>query len=537
MRYMNQILCFKRMIKPLALAAVLFYSSCSDLLENDNAFFHVSTQEQQWNSLTDTRSALFGIYGLMRTALGENNGFWAAGDLRLGDFTVRMRDDLQAIRDNRLDAPYDNIRQISNWNRFYKVVNAASVFIENAGKVLEKDNAYSETNYIYDMSQARALRALAYFYMVQMWGDVPLITQSYDNGTFPEVARTDKEIVLNYVEKELLAVSQLLPELLGSSSDKYYDGDANTWRGLLINRYSVYAMLAHVTAWKGNYIDAEAYSGQILNKLPSFIKNGTTAPYTTTENLVSATGMFSSKYSNDFSVTRLVAFGYSYVNSDKGDVNETGTDGHLESWTLAEPIIRKQLPDIYLSKDTLEKVFMNKFTTDNRYGVDALSNPVQYFDGYITGINYQYPLFTKMKVVRDGEDKTNDLGVFSSYIVWSRLEDMLLMHAEALAVLNRPEDALVDLNTLRGVRNLRSLSYAKDLQGNVKNLLKEIFQERRRELMGEGHYWFDRVREARLVGDDRTMVELVNNGGVYWPVAGEVLRHNTAITQNEYWKR
>ena len=59
-------LCFKRMIKPLALAAVLFYSSCSDLLENDNAFFHVSTQEQQWNSLTDTRSALFGTYGLMR---------------------------------------------------------------------------------------------------------------------------------------------------------------------------------------------------------------------------------------------------------------------------------------------------------------------------------------------------------------------------------------------------------------------------------------------------------------------------------------
>mgnify|MGYP002233531139 CR=1 FL=1 len=34
-------------------------------------------------------------------------------------------------------------------------------FIENAGKVLEKDNAYSETNYIYDVSQARALRAFS----------------------------------------------------------------------------------------------------------------------------------------------------------------------------------------------------------------------------------------------------------------------------------------------------------------------------------------------------------------------------------------
>lgn len=42
--------------------------------------------------------------------------------------------------------------------------------------------------------------------------------------------------------------------------------------GLLINRYSVYAMLTHVAAWKGNYIDAEAYSGQILEHLPAFIK-------------------------------------------------------------------------------------------------------------------------------------------------------------------------------------------------------------------------------------------------------------------------
>lgn len=529
---MNQILCFKRMMMPLVLTVVLLCSSCSDLLENDNKFFHVATQEQQWNSLTDTRSALFGIYGLMRTALGENNTYWAAGDLRMGDFTVRMRDDLQAIRDNRLDAPFDKIRQISNWNRFYKVVNAACIFIENAGKVLEKDNAYSETNYTYDVSQARVLRALAYFYMVQMWGDVPLITQSYDNGTFPETVRTDANVVLNYVEGELLAVADLLPELLGSSSDKYYDGDANTWRGLLINRNSVYAILAHVAAWKGNYVDAEAYSGYVLERLPNLIKG--TSPYTTTENLVAANGIFSSKYSNDYKAARLVAFGYYYSGSE---VNETGTDGHLESWTLAEPIVRKQLPDIYLSKDTLESIFMSEFTTDNRYGVDESSTPVRYFTNYITGLHYQYPVFSKIKVVREGEDKTNDLGVFSSFIIWSRIEELLLLHAEALAVLNRPDDALAELNTLRSVRNLRILSYAKDLHNDTKKLLKEIFQERRRELLGEGHYWVDRIREAQVVGDDPTMVELVNNGGIYWPIADEVLRNNSAISQNKYWKR
>ena len=67
-------------------------------------------------------------------------------------------------------------------------------------------------------------------------------------------------------------------------------------------------------------------------------------------------------------------------------------------------------------------------------------------------------------------------------------------------------------------------------------VLKEIFRERRRELMGEGHHWFDRIREARIVGDDTEMVKLINEGGIYWPVAEEVMRENPSITQNEYWK-
>ena len=59
------------------LVLALQLSSCNDFLDNDNEFYHVATQEQQWNSLTDTRAALFGVYGLMRSALGENNTYWA----------------------------------------------------------------------------------------------------------------------------------------------------------------------------------------------------------------------------------------------------------------------------------------------------------------------------------------------------------------------------------------------------------------------------------------------------------------------------
>lgn len=529
---MNRLLYIQKMMKLLVLAAPLLFSSCSDLLENDNEFFHVATQEQQWNSLTDTRSAMFGVYGLMRTALGENNTFWATGDLRMGDFTVRTRSDLQAIRDNKLDSPFENIKKISDWTRFYKVINAACLFIEKAKEVVEKDPAYSEVNYTYDAAQVRVIRALAYFYMVRMWGDVPLITYSYDNGTFPKVARTDADVVLNYVINELREAAKLLPEQLGASSDKYYGFDAATWKGLLLNRYSAYTILAHVEAWRGNYIDAEIYSAHVLDKMERFIN--AIEIFTTTSNLVAPKGIFYGDYNVDYRAARLVSFGYKYTSNE---VNEVGTDGHLESWTLAEPIVRKQLPDIYLSKDTLKNMFMRTYTSDNRVGVNDMSTPVAYYKNYITGMSLDYPIFSKIQVVTGSDNGDHNLGVYSSFIIFSRMEDMQLLRAEALVVLNRPLDALALLNELRDIRNLPNMSYAKNLDSDPKKLLKEIFQERRRELIGEGHRWYDRIREARIVGDDQEMVTLLNNGGIYWPVSGDVLRENPTIEQNDYWKR
>ena len=368
--------------------------------------------------------------------------------------------------------------------------------------------------------------------MVRMWGDVPLITYSYDNGTFPKVARTDADVVLNYVINELREAAKLLPEQLGASSDKYYGFDAATWKGLLLNRYSAYTILAHVEAWRGNYIDAEIYSAHVLDKMERFIN--AIEIFTTTSNLVAPKGIFYGDYNVDYRAARLVSFGYKYTSNE---VNEVGTDGHLESWTLAEPIVRKQLPDIYLSKDTLKNMFMRTYTSDNRVGVNDMSTPVAYYKNYITGMSLDYPIFSKIQVVTGSDNGDHNLGVYSSFIIFSRMEDMQLLRAEALVVLNRPSDALALLNELRDIRNLPNMSYAKNLDSDPKKLLKEIFQERRRELIGEGHRWYDRIREARIIGDDQEMVTLLNNGGIYWPVSGDVLRENPTIEQNDYWKR
>jgi len=512
-----------------AAAALLTTGGCNSLLDIDDEYYHIATQEQQWQTQADTRSALFGVYGLMRTALGENNTYWAVGDLRGGDFTVAAREDLQAIRDNRLKADYPLIRQICNWNRYYRVINAAAVFIENAGKVVENDRSYSEVNLQYDVAQARALRALAYFRLVQMWGDVPLITAAYDNGSFPQVARTDAAQVLAYVKRELLDIVTKLPVQLGSSSDLYYGGNAAKWRGWLLNRYSVYALLAHVSAWQGYYVDAETYAGYIIDNMTAI-----SATYTTTANLVSATGIFSQQYSSTYSGARLITFGSYYSGTS---VNEPSADGHIEAWTLAEPHVRKPRPEIYVSRDSLSSIFTRNSYSDARFGYDETLSPPQYYENYITALNQDIPVFGKIKVVRNGSDATNDFALFGSFTILSRIEDMALLRAEALCMLNRATDAVDYLNTVRALRSLPATTFSKTFGNNTQALLREVFHERRRELMGEGHRWFDRIRLSRLLPDDEPEIASIElMGGIYLPVAQDVIDANPLITQTDYWK-
>ena len=125
-----------------ALVVVSGMSACSDFLENES--HHTLPDEHNWNTLEDARAGLMGMYGLMRAALADNNTHWACGELRSGDFTAYGRADLDAIIHNDLNRNIPMIDEISDWRRFYAVVNAASVFIENVGNVLGQDKAYSE---------------------------------------------------------------------------------------------------------------------------------------------------------------------------------------------------------------------------------------------------------------------------------------------------------------------------------------------------------------------------------------------------------
>lgn len=500
-------------MKYLLIFILILFSGCNNLLDIDSS--HAVSEKNFWNSHEDTRTALIGVYGLMRAAMADNNAWWMYGELRDGDFSAIQRQDMKAIIRGDLRASYPLLQSLSNWRRFYAVINAANMFLEHVGEVKERDPKYSEQNMRIDIAQMRFMRAYTYYFLVSVWGDVPLITASHD-GEFENKPRSAQQDVLAFVEKELLQSAVDLPYKYSANdiqqSGNYYNESGARWSGVLARKLTSYAILAHVAAWQGKYVDASVYGKFVLD---NYSKAG--SYYLNTEDLVRSEGFFHWKQDN-----HILAF-----NFDWGHVDATFS-GHLEEMTLAKPVINKALPDIYVPKDTILSVFNQPL--DERFSLDTLTGaPTS--ERYFANFNSQVPIFNKVKVIQDGTTSDPSFRIYSSTIIITRLENITLLQAEALAVIGQQQQAIDLLNTIRDLRRIKRYNSATE-----GDLIDAIFRERRKELMGEGWRWFDLIRYNKIKQNNPAFMQLIANGGIYWPVAAEVITQNPLITQNPYWQ-
>jgi len=491
------------------LLLLLFFSSCEKLLNIDSQ--HLVNQENKWKDINDARASLMGIYGLVRSALAESNGHWIYGDIRQGPFVSDARRDLQEIIDGRLNSSSPLLTQLSNWRKFYAAINAANLFIENSEKIVANDRQYTESNWRIDIAQARALKGFCYFLLARIWGDAPIWDKAYESS-FPTMKQSTQEEVLSYAENELKSALKILPFRYGSISDevypveRYHGSDFTKWDGVLFNRLSVNAILAHLTAWSGKYMESSVYSNFVLTNASKAV-----ATYVNSSSLTTSDGFF---YTS--SNSQIVAFPF------KWSAMESSFEGHIEQLTLASPLVSKQTPDLYIPSSTIVGIFQER--GDQRFNVSATGEVSTLYFSEFGSIR---PLFSKIKVIRGG-GADGSFPLFSSAIVFSRLEDMALLRAEALYVLGDYDVARTLLNQVRVARNLNSADANK-------NLLDEIFLERNKELMGEGHFWFDLVRYYKIKGDDLAFNKLIHNKGIFWPIAKEVLAGNPSLKQNPYW--
>ncbi len=538
----------KIILNSLVLLSLL--GGCKKALDVDST--RVVSERNDWNSLEDARAHLFGAYGLTRAAMADHNAHWLYGDVRSGDFTSPTRQDLKAIINNNLSASYASVEALSNWRRWYAVVNQCNVFLERIREINQADPRYIESTMTVDIAQIRFLRAFAYFYMCRIWGDVPLISSSME-GKFENKARDPQAKVLQFVKSELQLATEDLPYQYGTREDQYQTGlyygqGLNAYRGVLATKNSAQAILAHAAAWDGDY-ETVATATQFVMR--NYSRSG--SGFISLDDLTDPNGLFyrSPRIADDNNTGGgnnpgggntqggargdvLVGFHFTF------DELESSFSGHLEELTLASPFVSyKSVPDIYVTKDTIKSIFNEG--DDFRFSLDTVGRPTPGIpDGrYFSNYSGRYPIFTKVKVVESGlnpNTKTSTLPTYSSSIVFTRLEDIVLLRAEALASLGEVDEAANLLNEIR-IRRYDRLFYKPydpDLHGTI---IDAIFQERRKELIGEGHRWYDLVRYQKFKKQANSRVyQLIKSGGIYWPISKVVLQQNSLITQNSYWK-
>ncbi|WP_344675374.1 RagB/SusD family nutrient uptake outer membrane protein [Sphingobacterium kyonggiense] len=488
--------------------------SCDKFLDVESN--HIVNESNKWKDINDIRSSLLGVYGLLRTALAEKNAHWMYGELRSGDFQSVSRRDLQNIIDGELNTSYDLLTNMSDWRRFYAVINAANLFIERSAEVIEHDSQYTTINNQADIAQMKVIKGFVYYLLARTWGDVPIWDKAYE-GTFPKIKASSVNEVLTYAEKQILSVKDALPYQYGVSTDpvlpmdRYLGFSSSKWNGVLFNRLAAYAVLAHINAFEGNYLETVFYA--------DFVMANAAKANLTQNDLNTLTGTTNTGFYFGNRAAHLLAFPF------PNGSNEGTQEGHIESLTLAAPLVSKPTPDMFIPVEKIVSIFNEP--GDNRFNIDNTGKVTTRYFSEFGGVR---PIFSKIRMIRTGTSGTDgSIPLYTSTMVFTRYEEINLLRAEGYAALGQIDQARAIVNQNRKNRGLTDLNPAE-------NIVDAVFNERHKELMGEGWRWFDLIRYQKIKNNNPEFLSLINSKGIFWPVNKQVLSANDQLEQNPFWK-
>lgn len=229
----------------------LLMASCIDtqVLPDD-----MIVEEDYWKTRNDVSMMVAGAYKAMATS-DVIQRFIVWGSARSEELNPTA-----SIIINGNDA-YDNLEEMvlgnmdnqnvyANWASLYTVINRCSQVIEKAPQVMQNDPSYTESTYLTDRSQMLALRALAYFYLVRAFRDVPYSSSAYFNSSQDmNLPQSAPAVVLDRCIADL---NEALEAPLSPS------GYADWRRCGLINRDAINAILADVYLWRASMTHSAA---------------------------------------------------------------------------------------------------------------------------------------------------------------------------------------------------------------------------------------------------------------------------------------
>lgn len=167
------------------------------------------------NAVANVYSAIGnGIYGDAGSAIHTLQEFSSDATMlpgRQGDWVDGGK--WQNMFLHNFESSVDSYRDV--WNHIYKIIGLCNSSIDKLS-TYEADNA-NYKKYIYEL---RALRALYYYYAMDLWGQVPLVTSSKVSTT--EVAQSGRSDVFKFVTTELADCLPHLGDGKNQNPGEYY---------------------------------------------------------------------------------------------------------------------------------------------------------------------------------------------------------------------------------------------------------------------------------------------------------------------------
>ncbi|WP_294617792.1 RagB/SusD family nutrient uptake outer membrane protein [uncultured Bacteroides sp.] len=474
-----------------AICLALSLNSCSDFL-NEEPVSEIPAGEM-WKTARDAKAGVNEIYGLLRTALRENYFYW--GEFRsdnVAQGAPAMADQARVI--NNLMSTDD---KCTKWTSLYQVINQTNLAIKYIPGISMPDVS-DRNDYL---GQAYALRALAYFYAIRVWGDVPLFTEpteNYSEAIYKE--RTDKNYILENV---------IIPDL------KKAEGLINRNKNYERKRISicgVWAILADAYMWAGNYSLAD----QVIDKMAT-IKLGGKRFLDLEPDIEKWHTMFTEELNNKPSDDTPENDEYNskeLIFLIHFDMDEVGTQGYS--------FMYRYFCGSGIRAAVLSDRFMTLFDEEDMQGDRRKDYTVKY---------YQEGNELRKYMSGDISSSLNNTCEVA-YPVY-RYTDMLLLQAEARVRQGKWEDALA---LVKRVRDRAGLSTRLAYEFASENeLIDYILRERQVELVGEGRRWFDLVRTGKWKEVMQPINGLSEDGNELFPIHYSHLIENPKLVQNSYY--
>jgi hypothetical protein len=423
-----------------------------------------------------------------------------------------------------------NLRVYEIWQQHYAGIKKANVALAKIPDIGFTDVTLKPRL----LGEAKFLRALFYFNLVRLYGDVPLILD-YNPGVTAQdyaVARTPSTQVYDQIVKDLTEASDVLPNTYASPDvGRATKGAA---LALLAKVYLTKASLPlNITADYQNAVNAA-----LLAISPADVTGATgvfnyalqtnyanvflPAQKNNSEHIFSAQFKSNSQGQGNNQNPRSIytlpsAAGMTGSYADMVRFYTNGADNYYSIYKIYQPV------------DKRKKVsFVTKYVGPKDGKVYSLPIPNPAYPGDST------PFFNKAW----DPGSTSVTSESAANVAIIRYAELLLIHAEAANEINDPA-AYASYNKVRARAGLPTFTVGSLSQSQFRD---SLYKDRRLELVFEYQRWFDLIRQKDAAGNSTFVNNLhlvgKTNAQDYhrlYPIPLSELSVNNSISQNPGW--